>query len=183
MWAEHFTDREFAFGGHEFVLMDNDGGRDCPPDHVHDADALPGKLMYQAICVPCRWHDISEESNAVIEAWHDHAMVGWRDLPVFPLALSRAETRAQKATAMAWIAQHYPPDWQLPAVPVRTVRGPNGGRHVAGRSPLGGYDLAINWRGDLDQVAEVERVAPPVGVRREARPAGVVPPSRHAPSL
>lgn len=33
--------------------------------------------------------------------------------------------------------------WQRPGVPVRTHRQSHGTRHVPGRSPLGGYDLAV----------------------------------------
>lgn len=166
MWADDFTDRPFEFGEHEFVLMTADGGRECPPGHDHTASPLPGELMYQAICAPCRWHQISDRSNLVIEAWHDHAMPGWRDLPEFPLVLSRAETRQQKAVASAWITQHYPPVWQQPGVPVRTMRVPEGTRHVPGRSPLHGYDIAINWRDDDDTV-DVEQAIGVVGARRE----------------
>lgn len=183
MWIDHITDQPFSFGGHEFVLMDADAGRECPPGHDHTASPLPGKLMYQAICAPCRWHEVSDVSNAVIDAWHDHAMPGWRDLPEFPLGLSHADTRQQKAAAAAWITQRYPPEWQRPGVPVRTMRQPMGTRHVAGRSPLGGYDLAINWRHDEDRLVVVEQVAPPVEVRPEHHSVAVAPPDRHAPSL
>lgn len=181
MWVDHITDHGFTFGDHEMVLMDVDGGRECPPGHDHGADPLPRKLMYQAICAPCRWHEIGEVSNAVIDAWHDHAMPGWRDLPVFPLALSRAETRQQKAAAMAWITKNYPAEWQQPGVPVRTTREPNGTRHVSGRSPLGGYDLAINWRIDEPPPVAVESVVPPVGVRSAHQPVGAVLPRPSAP--
>lgn len=176
MWADHITDHGFTFGSHEFVLMDADGGSECPAGHDHADSPLPGTLMYRAICAPCRWHEISDEANAVIDAWHDHAMPGWRGLPEFPLKLSHAETRQQKAAAKAWITDHYPTEWQQPGVPVRTMRQPMGTRHVAGRSPLGGYDLAINWRDDDNGVAE--RVGPPVGVRREHQPVGIAAVSR-----
>lgn len=69
-----------------------------------------------------------------MEAWHDHAMPGWRDLPVRPSGL--------KAAALeAWL-DAYPSGWKRPGAPIRTVRDPHGTRHVPGRSPWGGYDLA-----------------------------------------
>lgn len=71
-------------------------------------------------------------------------MPGWRDLPVLPSKLSATlSTPSKQSTARgaAWIEENYPPAWQIPGAPVRTLRQPMGTRHVAGRSPLGGYDL------------------------------------------
>ena len=44
----------------------------------------PGELLKKIVCEPCVWQsDAGGESDAV-EAWHDHAVPGWRDLPVVP---------------------------------------------------------------------------------------------------
>lgn len=72
-------------------------------------------------------------------------MPGWRDLPVMPRSLSeRLSTPTKQSTraVQAWIEDNYPTEWQVPGAPVRTIRAaPMGTRHVAGRSPLDGYDL------------------------------------------
>ncbi len=47
------------------------------------------QLRYQANCAPCRWHHLAPDSEAVVEAAHDHAMPGWRDLPVMPFTFSK----------------------------------------------------------------------------------------------
>lgn len=101
-------------------------------DHDHTHAPLPGKLMYQAICEPCRWHHIGGESEIVL-AWHDHAMPGWRDLPIVP---------AQTKNIAAWIETAYSPQWQFKGAPIITHRDPMASRSVPGRSPLGGYDIA-----------------------------------------
>ena len=115
-------------------------------EHDHSAAPLPGDLMYQAICAPCRWHAIDSSENGAVEAWHEHALPGWRALPVLPdklaSALSTQERRSREALT-AWISQHYPAEWQRRGAPIRTRRQPNGIRHVPGHSPLGGYDMAV----------------------------------------
>ena len=93
--------------------------------------------MYQMICEGCRWHHIATSENAVVEAWHDHALPGWRDLPILPAKISTQK----QARVLAWLEDTYPPEWVRPGVPIRTHRSQHGTRHVPGRSPLGGYDL------------------------------------------
>ncbi|QBE49622.1 DUF6349 family protein [Leucobacter triazinivorans] len=75
-------------------------------------------------------------------AEHDHAMPGWRALPILPTNLSTADEKKARAAAAKWCAENYPAEWQRPGAPVISRRGPYGGRHVGGRSPFGGYDLA-----------------------------------------
>lgn len=70
-----------------------------------------------------------------MEAWHDHAMPGWRDLPVVPADVKNAKRGA-------WVQTDYPTDWQVEGAPILTRRGEWGRRHVPLRSPFGGYDIA-----------------------------------------
>jgi len=125
MWHRDLFDKTFGVGGHQLVRF---------------AAHLDGVLLHQIICPACCWHAIGSE-NEVVEAWHDHAMPGWRELPVLPTFKGRDERR-QKAAALAWLAEHYPIEWQFDGAPVITQRSPYGTRHVPGRSPLGGYDFA-----------------------------------------
>ena len=128
--------------GHAMVLLSATGCCD-EENHDHHGVEIPDELMYQSICEPCGWHSIHDDENAAVEAWHDHALPGWRTLPVLPAKFARAETRQQKAAALVWIEANYPAEWLIPGAPVRTQREPYGTRHVSGRSPLGGYDLGI----------------------------------------
>jgi len=122
------------FRGHELVIFTANTWCNAA-EHDHSAAPLPEgyRMCYRGICAPCGWHAISDE-NGVVEAWHDHAMPGWRDLPVRPAGLTPA---AEKV----WL-EAYPGDWQAPGAPIRTPRSTGGTRHVPGRSPWGGYDLA-----------------------------------------
>ncbi|MDO5676345.1 MAG: DUF6349 family protein [Propionibacteriaceae bacterium] len=117
--------------GHALVCLSADT-RCTEDDHDHSRNPLPGKLMYQAICEPCRWHYIGSESEVVL-AWHDHAMPGWRDLPVVPV-----ETK----NIRAWAEANYPSQWQMHGAPIITTRGEHANRAVPGGSPFGGYDIA-----------------------------------------
>lgn len=44
----------------------------------------PGGDLTMAMCEHCRWRVISESESETIEAWHDHALPEWRDLPMIP---------------------------------------------------------------------------------------------------
>lgn len=104
----------------------------------------PGSMIYQANCEPCRWHIIADTENAVVEGWHDHAVPGWRDLPVIPTHIGeQASMGTWPKKALAWIAAHYPKDWQATGYPCISERPREWAtRHVPGYSPFGGYELA-----------------------------------------
>lgn len=139
-WHSSYPCDPIVFGGHELVVLT--ASADCRQvDHDHSASPLPGDLMYQAICEPCVWHVIVNDENVAVEAWHDHAMPGWRDLPLLPERLAQFRTPSQRAAA-AWVKANYDDAWQQPGVPVRTARAQGLTPHVPGRSPLGGYDLS-----------------------------------------
>ena len=117
----------------------------CEPwrdDHPHQRCACLGDLTYQAICEPCGWHFVAAGENAAVESWHDHALPGWRQLPIVPARICRrdANGRLSKSTHQ-WIAERYPEAMQFPGAPIVTERDA-GTRHVPGRSPWGGYDLS-----------------------------------------
>lgn len=131
---------------HHLVLLTADtrhtGRSRCPSDHQHAPGDLPDEFMYQTNCAPCRWHHISSRENDAVEAWHDHALPGWRDLPVMPVTIKRDSGNGFKTKqATVWLDEHQPADWRFPGAPIRTERKPLGTRHVPGRSPFGGYDL------------------------------------------
>lgn len=144
MWHPSITGRDDqpAIDGHELRLFQADA-RCEEKDHNHQAAPLPGQLLTQGVCGPCRWHSIDRSEQRIVEAWHDHAMPGWRDLPVMPDELARFDSPKHTAAAAAWIAETYPERWQRPGVPIRTTRAQHATRHVPGRSPLGGYDMAV----------------------------------------
>ena len=130
-------------GEHCFDLFSAD--LRCQPEshgRPHSECACVGDLTYQAICEPCSWHVVTVGENTAVESWHDHALTGWRQLPIVP---ARIRTRDQKGRlskpAHNWIAEHYPEAMQVPGAPIITERDA-GTRHVPGRSPWGGYDLS-----------------------------------------
>lgn len=98
--------------------------------------------MYQAICEPCGWNGITDRENDAVEMWHDHALPGWRELPIVPSRQRMIDKDGLSKAAKKWISEHYPPSMQVPGAPIITERRPFGTRHVPGRSPWGGYDLS-----------------------------------------
>ena len=104
--------------------------------------AGPGDLLSKIVCEPCAWQsDAGGESDAV-EAWHDHAVPGWRDLPVVPRQIRVRTDKGLSKVALRWIEQRYPQHMQTPGAPIITERQQFGTRHVPAYSPWGGYDLS-----------------------------------------
>jgi hypothetical protein len=124
--------------GHDLTVLTADlrcdhYGRDC---------LCVGDLLYRAICETCHWHQDGTEAH-VVEAWHDHAWPGWRDLPVIPAGLGKRDDHNRPSRMFAaWIEEHHPADWQVPGAPIITNRPEHGTRHVPHRSPWGGFDLS-----------------------------------------
>lgn len=132
----------FEVGAHRFDLYGVD--LRCDPwkhPRPDDGCSCVGDLTYQAICEPCGWHDLREGENAAVEGWHDHALPGWRDLPIVPAGLRDRHKIGLSKAARSWIAEHYPESMQVAGAPIITKRD-TGTRHVPGRSPWGGYDLS-----------------------------------------
>lgn len=132
--------------GHELSIYWADarcGERFGNRRHTHQPGELPGDGMSQAICAPCEWHHISPDESAVVEAWHDHAIPGWRNLPVVPLEIAKiGQSKKAAERLQTWIEDHYPAVWQQPGHPIITERERFGTRHVPGSSPWKGYDLS-----------------------------------------
>ena len=72
------------------------------------AAPVSGELMYQAICEPCEWNGITDSENDAVEMWHDHALPGWRELPIVPSRLRMMDKDALSKAAKKWIVEHYP---------------------------------------------------------------------------
>lgn len=138
---------------------------DLSPEY--DAAGPRGDLT-MALCEHCRWHLISESESEVVEAWHDHALPGWRELPVIPGSIRVRSEKGLTKQAHAWIAEHYPAHMQIQGAPIITERSTFATRHVPGLSPWGGYDLsatALQGRTAVDD----EEPAVPIPQRQPAR--------------
>ncbi|MFC4225449.1 DUF6349 family protein [Lysinibacter cavernae] len=113
------------------------------PDHDHTSNELLGRERFLAICTICDWRRIADIENDVIEAWHDHSLPGWRELPVIPLSVtSVGEIKKLPAKIAEWAEVHYPASWQIPGSPIITERSGSFTRHIPGHSPWGGYKLS-----------------------------------------
>lgn len=149
MWHRSFADRSTEFGEHRAEAFSVDL-RPKP------GDTGPGDLLTMIVCEPCEWHSHGGRENEAVEAWHDHAVPGWRDLPVIPQAVRVRSESGLTKVALRWIEQRYPQHLQVPGAPIITERGPYGTRHVPGYSPWGGYDLSSTA---LDRPATPARAA------------------------
>ena len=160
MWHPALCDPPMSFGSHVLHLYNASLPSPAPRTLEDDEYRYRRDFPAQAICPPCRWHSIHAVDQAAIEAWHDHAMPGWRDLPTFPAKLARALSFGDKkrtAAARTWAVDNYPPVWQVPGAPILTLRPGHGTRHVPARSPFGGYDLCI---GAVDEAADTQAGTP-----------------------
>jgi hypothetical protein len=128
------VDLRCAAGAHESRRTTDPLGRLCQ---------CVGDITTQIICARCSWHYIGTESDG-IEAWHDHAFPGWRDLPIVPAKL-RGKTGGTKMTPKleAWFQDNYPAAFRIAGAPILTEREKYGTRHVPAYSPFGGYDLSV----------------------------------------
>ena len=109
--------------------------------------------MCQTICEPCEWNAITDHENGAVELWHDHALPGWRELPIVPSRLRAMDKDRMSKATRRWIAEHDPNAMQVPGAPMVTERRPFGTRHVPGRSPWGGYDIS-HTAIDPDRIVE-----------------------------
>ncbi len=113
------------------------------PEHDHGDDCLcVGDLVYRGFCRGCDWeaHDVHGRENRAAADALDHAHPGWRDSPVVP-ALACDSSNKAKATWVRRAREAYgdrPEGW-----PIITDRRGIGSRAVPGRSPWGGYDVAV----------------------------------------
>jgi len=180
MWRRSITVPESdQVAGHGFALYTTD--LRCEPwKHTGKQEGCTcvGELMYQAICAPCEWNGIAGRENDAVEMWHDHALPGWRDLPIVPSRLRMMDKDKLSKSARQWISEHYPTSMQVPGAPIITERRPYGTRHVPGRSPWGGYDLS-HTAVDPDRIVEGAKPLRrtndfPLEPTRSVAPAGIV---------
>ena len=76
-------------------------------DHPRECSCV-GALLHRTQCEPCEWVAVGDE-NIVVEAWHDHAWPGWRDLPVMPLKTEESpEAHAKLRQRWATVARRPP---------------------------------------------------------------------------
>lgn len=170
MWHRSITGDTVEFGEHRAESFT----ADLRPE---PGAVGPGDLLTMMVCEPCEWHSPAGGESEAVEAWHDHAVPGWRDLPVVPRQVRVRSESGLTKVGLRWIEQRYPVQMQVPGAPIITEREQYATRHVAGYSPWGGYDLSATA---LDRPARTRasRV-----VRREparfnsARPAAS-PPAR-----
>ncbi|MGD9429986.1 DUF6349 family protein [Arthrobacter russicus] len=104
--------------------------------------------------------------NTAVEAWHDHALPGWRRLPIVPARVRVRNDKGLTKQAREWITDHYPASAQVPGAPIITERGEYATRHVPNYSPWGGYDLSYTavpaeLRQKSEAAARRERLAQP----------------------
>ncbi len=111
-------------------------------------------LHYRGACLGCGWvsdhtHRGAGAENAAVEDVHDHTHPGWRDLPVLAAPPSMESPAAYKRLVERWRATWepvLPAGWLDRSGPIRTHRSAPANRHVPGRAPGGGYDLASDER-------------------------------------
>ncbi|MFK3672450.1 DUF6349 family protein [Leifsonia aquatica] len=100
-----------------------------------------GSGVYMAVCATCCWHAITPDEGTALEQWHDHVMPGWRGLPVAPTGRRNSQSGKLTRAGRSFL-DNYPTVWSFDGAPILTTRGAFGHRHVPGRSPFGGYDIA-----------------------------------------
>lgn len=134
--------RPIELGAHSADVFSAD--LHCQPDQHPPGDcACTGGLIQKIVCDPCGWQSISAHENAVVEAWHDHALPDWRSLPVMPARLRTTDrSSVYQGRAREWFEEHYPAAAQMPGAPIITERVGLATRHVPGGSPWGGWDIA-----------------------------------------
>ena len=136
MWHRYTWNRDdVAFGEHSIAVF-------TASLRVERGAEGPTVSPTQAICEPCQWHRICGDESEAVEAWHDHAIPGWRELPVMPAEIRVRDDKGLTKLARKWLEVHYPENMKVPGAPIITERTPNATRHVPGGSPWGGYDLS-----------------------------------------
>jgi len=123
-----------ATEGHPFVLVTADLGcsyQEHPPE-VGPCCCV-GDRVHRGVC-GCGWVTaIYAVEEPPIAEWHDHAWPGWRILPIVPSGTMKVRE---------WMDDAYPAGWVVSGAPVITLRAAGGTRSVAGRAPMGGFDLS-----------------------------------------
>jgi hypothetical protein len=107
--------------------------------HYDEECSCVGGLVYRGACLHCDWEgEVRADENTAAEDAHDHAWLGWRDLPI---ASRRPENQKAQPRWIETVTDAYPAGWLDSGGPIRTVRGQYGTRHVPNHTGFGGYDL------------------------------------------
>lgn len=144
MWHPEFMGvRQQDSNGHLLAMVECDLRCSCllmPPYGYNTRYCYcPGDLICQSICETCAWHFIGTWNQAV-EAWHDHAWAGWRELPILGLVKSGTDRAKQLAALVKEV--EYPAEWMRAGAPIITDRENGSTRHVPDYSPWRGFDIA-----------------------------------------
>jgi len=137
IWHRGYNSTD-ATEGHPFVMVSADLG--CTfGEHPQDGPCCcVGGVIHRGVC-GCGWvSSINPDEDPAVAEWHDHAWNGWRTLPVVPSSVPKDAAKKVRE----WMDESYPMGWVRPGVPVITIRSAGGTRSVAGRAPMGGFDLS-----------------------------------------
>lgn len=102
-----------------------------------------GAMLTYGACVYCGWWAVGHEGQ-IAAWWHDHAMPGWRDLPIVPREIAKWASLGEKPAKKkldAWVAEVQPEAWRFQGAPIITEREEHGMRSHPG-SVLGGWDMS-----------------------------------------
>ncbi len=148
-WDIHITCPGAGLAGQRPEL--GEWPRCAPTVLCHDTGDENNHLAYRGACLGCGWVSPNihllwhHGENGAAEDANDHTHPGWRTLPVLaPLPYNDGGAAYQRAIG-AWRSRWEPllsPGWLDEGGPVRTRRALNARRHVPGRAPGGGYDMA-----------------------------------------
>lgn len=146
MWHRpYIQEKQLTVGAHTMDRFEADLHHShlCPGSRYQSETPCTclGSTLYQAICTACGWHHISSSENDMLGAWHDHAMPGWRTLPVAPEGW-RNDMSGKLSKNGRDFLDAYPTEWTFAGAPILAARSGIGTRAVPGRSPFGGYDFA-----------------------------------------
>lgn len=117
----------------------------------HETGDDTNHLAYRGACLGCGWVSTAVHllwdhgENGAAEDANDHTHPAWRTLPVVASLPSNDGGAAYQRAITVWRSRWeplLPPGWLDASGPVRTRRAVNARRHVPGRAPGGGYDMA-----------------------------------------
>jgi hypothetical protein len=150
-WSIGITSPGSRFGHPD---LDREAWLICTPTVLTRDNGEPADhLEYRGACLGCGWvsdnvHRLRRGGeNAAVEDAHDHTHPGWRDVPVVEAPPSLDSPQAYARGIARWRERWellLPAGWLDRGGPIRTPRSHGGTRHVPGRAPGGGYDLAAD---------------------------------------
>ncbi|GAA1920048.1 DUF6349 family protein [Streptantibioticus ferralitis] len=120
------------------------------------APGQPGPIwpyLHRGACLGCDWEGPDRRrTDEAVEDAHDHNHPEWRNLPLLP------ERRGRHWLTHA--AHLYPENWFDNGGPIRTIRTGTEKRHLPGKAPGGGYDLAAQPPKTQNHTAAITETLP-----------------------